>query len=100
MVAPQLRGPKPGKDMFYYVYIIKSLKDHNIYTGFTKNLKKRFSEHCLGKVTSTSPHRPLKLIYYEAYLSEKDARSRESYLKKGGNAKVNLKRQISRSLEN
>jgi len=66
---------------FYYTYVLKSLKDGNMYTGYTNNLKRRFNEHCKGKVESTKNRLPIKLIYYEACLSQKDATHREKYLK-------------------
>ena len=31
--------------MFYYVYVLQSLKDGKFYTGYTENLKLRFEEH-------------------------------------------------------
>jgi putative endonuclease len=83
----------------YYVYILKSLKDGQIYTGYTSNLKLRLKEHEDGLVISTSFRKPLKLIYYEAYLDQKDAQARERYLKGGGKAKVTLKEQINNSLK-
>jgi len=67
--------------MFYYVYVLQSLKDSKFYTGYTENLKLRFEEHQKGRVASTRDRRPLKLIYYEACLNQKDARHREKYLK-------------------
>jgi len=39
----------------YYVYILLSLKDNKLYTGFTMNLKKRLQEHARGGVKSTNP---------------------------------------------
>ena len=42
---------------------------------------------------STKHRRPLKLIYYEVYLKETDARRRESFLK-GGKGKEELKIQL------
>jgi putative endonuclease len=51
------------------------------YTGFTKDLKLRFEQHNKGLVGSTKDRRPLKLIYYEACLSQDDATKREKYLK-------------------
>lgn len=83
----------------FYVYILKSLKDNRIYTGFTSNLKHRAKEHNSGKVKSTKHRRPLKLIYYEAYLSKKDAQERENYLKSGGKAKNVIKYQLRHSLK-
>ena len=70
----------------FYVYILKSIKDNNLYVGSTKDLKKRFRDHNSGKVFSTNNRRPLKLIYYESYKAEKDARMREKRLKLEGRA--------------
>jgi putative endonuclease len=51
------------------------------YVGYTKNLKLRFEKHTEGLVESTRDRRPLKLVYYEACLSQSDALKREKYLK-------------------
>jgi len=67
----------------YYVYILQSVKDSKLYIGYSANLKERFKEHSRGKVTSTKNRRPMVLIYYEGYRSEKDARVRENFLKTG-----------------
>lgn len=65
----------------YYVYILQGQKDDNFYTGFTSDLKRRLREHREGSTLSTKDRRPVRLIYYEAYLLEEDARARERYLK-------------------
>ena len=65
----------------YYVYVLKSLKDKKLYTGSTNNLVERLKRHNKGLVEATKYRRPLKLIYYEACLSRKDAMRREIYLK-------------------
>jgi len=65
----------------YYVYVLHSKKDNKNYTGYTKNLKLRFEQHCKGLVKSTKDRKPLKLIYYEACLNQQDATHREKYLK-------------------
>lgn len=67
--------------MFYYTYVLQSIKDENFYTGYTKDLKLRFEQHNKGLVESTKDRRPLKLIYYEACLKQDDAIKRERYLK-------------------
>lgn len=82
----------------YYVYILKSKKDTELYIGSTDNLKRRFWAHNNGKVYSTKPRRPFVLIYYEAFLDEKDARKREHQLKKRGNTRFHLIKRIERSL--
>jgi len=65
----------------YYVYVLYSLVDNKLYTGYTKNVEKRVKEHNSNKVTSTKHRAPFVLVYYEACLNEKDALHREKYLK-------------------
>jgi len=69
--------------MFYYVYILESLKSGNFYIGHTSDPKKRFKEHNNGRSQATKPFRPYKLIFYEAFLNKTDAKNREEYLKSG-----------------
>lgn len=66
---------------FYYVYILQSLKLDWIYVGSTSDLRKRFKSHNDGENLSTKGYVPFKLIFYEAYLSKKDALRREEYFK-------------------
>ncbi len=82
----------------YYTYVLESLKDRNFYTGYTDNLQKRFKEHNAGLVMSTKSRRPLRLIYYEAYLNRWDAKRREKYLKTGM-GKRDLKNRLRGYLE-
>jgi putative endonuclease len=67
--------------MWYYIYVLRSEKDGNFYTGYTNNLKLRFEQHQKGLVESTKNRQPLKLIYSEACLNQQDATHREKYLK-------------------
>lgn len=77
----------------YYVYILFSEQDRLLYTGFCNDLKARFDKHQKGFFKATKHRRPLKLIYYESYLNELDARRREVYFK-GGKGKAELKIQL------
>lgn len=83
----------------FYVYIIKSEKTNELYLGSTNDLKRRFLEHNSGKSFSTKNKMPWRLIYYEAFLSEKDAREREHQLKHHGQAIGHLKKRITYSLK-
>ncbi len=65
----------------YYTYVLLNEKDGKQYVGYTKNLRLRFEQHNKGQVQSTRHRLPFKLIYYEACLTEEDARKRERYLK-------------------
>lgn len=82
---------------FYYVYILLSKKDYKFYIGCTNDFKRRYFEHQRGENTSTATRLPLQLIFYEAYLSKKDALRREHYFKttKG---KAILKNMLKESL--
>ncbi|MBN2420442.1 MAG: GIY-YIG nuclease family protein [Deltaproteobacteria bacterium] len=65
----------------YYTYVLRSMIDMNLYTGYTQNLELRFKQHNDGLVGSTKDRRPLILTYYEACLNKNDAIHREKYLK-------------------
>ena len=85
--------------MFYYVYILQSLKNNSLYIGYTSDLKKRFKEHNSGNSKSTKPYIPYKLIFYEAFLNRTDAKNREVYLKSGYGRKT-IKGMLKKYLEN
>jgi putative endonuclease len=69
------------QSQFYYVYVLRSLKDGMLYTGYTNDLRRRVEEHHAGVVRSTQDRQPLELVYYEACRSQADATKREKYLK-------------------
>ncbi len=60
-------------EKYYWVYILRSLKDGKKYTGYTKGLPSRFEAHQKGMVKSTKSRRPFELIYYEGCLNQNDA---------------------------
>jgi len=66
----------------FYTYILRNRNDR-LCTGYTGNLRKRFKEHNTKKSKYTQYRGPYELIYYEACLTEEDAKSREKYLKSG-----------------
>ncbi|MDO8529113.1 MAG: GIY-YIG nuclease family protein [bacterium] len=83
----------------HYVYVLKN-EIGELYYGQTRDLRKRFFEHNSNKSFSTKNHH-WKLVYYEAYLDEEDAKAREKRLKNYGQAlgqlKVRIKKSLSRS---
>jgi putative endonuclease len=70
-------------DSFAFTYVLKSLKDGKHYIGWTDNLKRRFEDHCQGRVDATAYRRPLRLEYFEACHSKEKAAAREKYFKTG-----------------
>ena len=85
--------------MFYYGYILKSLKNNSLYIGYTSDLKERFKQHNLGRNRATKPFIPYKLIFYEAFLNRIDAKNREVYLKSGYGRKT-IKTMLSKYSKN
>ena len=81
----------------FYVYTLFSLIDKRLYTGFTANLRNRLSQHARGEVKSTANRRPLKLIHYDYFVNEDDARAREVFLKSGF-GRNELKKALKRTL--
>jgi len=68
-----------------------------LYTGSTKDLRKRLSQHNKGESTWTKKGIPWTLIYYEASINKEDAQAREKYLK-SGMGKRYLKNRLKRFL--
>ncbi len=68
----------------FYIYILKSLKDHKTYVGYTYNLERRLAEHNSGKNIATRNRIPLELLFSEKFETSKEARKRELYWKGGG----------------
>ena len=79
--------------MFYYVYVIQSKIDNDLYIGYTADLKRRLNDHNQGKNISTRKNRPWELIHYEAYKNIIDVKRRERYLKTSQGARL-LKRML------
>jgi len=74
----------------HYVYLIRNNVKHNVYVGYTGNLKARLLQHRDKKP---------ELLYYEAYKSESDARLRERMLKHKGQGLRRLKERLPESLK-
>lgn len=84
----------------YHFYVLQSETSRDwLYQGSTPDLKKCLKEHNLGAVKATQPYAPLKLIYYETYLTKDAAIAREVSVKKGGSSWKLLLKQIHQCLE-
>ncbi|MFA6307204.1 MAG: GIY-YIG nuclease family protein [Patescibacteria group bacterium] len=83
----------------HYTYILLSSKSHIFYFGSTNDLKTRYRLHNAGRVQSTRPHIPWKLVWYGAFEIEKQARDFELYLKNGSGKSFAYKRLVSVALE-
>jgi len=77
----------------WFVYVLKSLNDQNLYIGSTNNVRRRLAEHNSGEVESTRHRIPFSL---EAFVAVKDkvrAIKLEQYFKTGS-GKATLQKRI------
>ena len=70
-----------GSTIHYYVYILRC-KDGSFYTGYAKDVKKRFELHKKGRgARYTRIHDPEKLVYVEQFNTRGEAMRRERKIK-------------------
>ena len=67
----------------FYVYVLQSLKDKNLYIGMTSNLEARIKRHNAGYEKATKRRTPFKLLHSENFETREEARQREKYFKNG-----------------
>ncbi len=79
----------------YYTYILYSSKSQNFYYGYTEDLQNRLRLHQSGKVKSTAPFLPWKLVFYAAFEDIKLAKDFELYLKTGSGKAFAYKRLLN-----
>ena len=65
----------------YLVYILLNEAKTRTYTGVTNDIEKRLKEHNAGKVKSSRPYRPYKIIYTEPFKTLSEARQKERFYK-------------------
>ncbi len=82
----------------FYVYVLKSERDRDLYIGYTEDLKRRLGEHNGGANKSIKSRKPFVLIYYEAYRDKSDAIIRERRLKQFKNSYSELRKRIVKSI--
>lgn len=67
--------------MAWFTYILLC-EDNSLYTGYTDNVERRFLAHQSGKGAKyTISHKPVRVIYSEAFASKSEALKREHEIK-------------------
>jgi len=92
-------APHPESSIMFCVYVIKTKIDDSLYLGYTNDLRRRLAEHNKNQSVYTRNKGPYELVYFECYKSMKDAKYRETQLKKHSRAYTQLKHRIINSLE-
>ncbi len=67
----------------WYLYIVRC-RDDSLYTGITKDLKRRIFEHNNDNIKGAKAlkgKRPVRLVYKEEFDSQSEARKREAAIK-------------------
>ena len=71
---------KPPGDV-WFVYILRCA-DGSLYTGITKDVKRRCQQHNAGTASRYTRSRiPVRLVYHEAHPSQSSALKREAAIK-------------------
>jgi len=80
----------------FYVYMLKSKGIKSVtYIGYTKDLKKRFNLHNIGKGAKFTRGRKWTLIYKEKFRTKSEAISREYYIKNNRSLRDKIKKKYS-----
>ncbi len=79
--------------MYYYVYLLKSIKyPEQTYIGYTFNLSKRLETHNSGGSAHTTKYKPWRLITYLGFSNKDMAIKFEKYLKSQSRRAFAMKR--------
>ncbi len=65
----------------YYVYILLNEAKTRTYTGVADDVNERLLRHNAGRVKSSQPYRPYKIIHTEPFETLSEARQRERFYK-------------------
>jgi len=64
----------------HHVYILLNDAKTRTYTGVADDVDKRLAEHNAGKVISSRPYRPYKMMHTESFEVLSEARQKNSFI--------------------
>lgn len=65
-----------------FTYMVEC-RDGSLYTGWTTDIMRRVTAHNEGKGAKyTKPRLPVRLVYYEEFMTKEEAMSREYVIKR------------------
>lgn len=65
----------------HHVYILLNDAKTRTYTGVADDVNKRLAKHNAGKIASSRPYRPYKIIHTESFATLSEARQKEKFYK-------------------
>ena len=79
--SPKSKTANPSFKNMYHVYILLNAAKTRTYTGVADDVNKRLAEHNTGRVKSSFPYRPYRIIHTESFETLKEARQKEKFYK-------------------
>jgi putative endonuclease len=76
----------------WYVYVLRSARDKQLYIGSTDDISRRLSQHNSGEIDATKDRVPLILEAFVAVKDQSKAGKLESYFKSGSGRAILNKR--------
>jgi putative endonuclease len=83
-ISPSTKGGEAesaSNIIMYYIYILLNEAKSRTYTGVTDDVNKRLAEHNAGRVKSSQPYRPYKVVHIESFETLSEARQMEKFYK-------------------
>jgi putative endonuclease len=65
----------------YHVYILLNERKSRTYTGVAEDVNKRLTLHNTGRVKSSSPYRPYRIIRAKSFEALSEVRQKEKFYK-------------------
>jgi len=65
----------------YYLYILFNKAETRTYVGVASDVNKRLEEHNAGRVKSSRPYLPYKIVHIESFETLSSARQKEKFYK-------------------
>jgi putative endonuclease len=81
MLRQQTSADPPARCAMYYVYILLNEAKTGTYTGVSDDVNDRLTEHNAGRVKSSRPYRPYRIIHVEPFETLSEARQKEKFYK-------------------
>ncbi|OGM90404.1 hypothetical protein A3J77_02315 [Candidatus Wolfebacteria bacterium RBG_13_41_7] len=81
--------------MKYFVYVLKSLKNNDIYVGSTEDLENRIQLHNSGRVKSTKAYKLWRFLEAMEFSTRSEAVRHEKFLKTGQQKEILKKKYMA-----
>jgi len=85
--------------MWYYFILQSRQSPSYFYRGTTDDLHAEVMQHSRGEVAATAARAPFKLVYYEAYITERAAKLREMSVRSSHHVLKPLMRRVEESMD-